>query len=197
MLRVSRSTTGYHHGDLAPALERAGLELLETGGHGTLSLREVARRAGVSHNAPYHHFGDRTALLKRLAELSMRGLLEAQQAAVRDGADPVQNAVAMSVAYVHWAHRHPGGFACIYDPEVCEPGAPTPAMAELISGNERLLADVIAAIIPEGSPARLQHTATATWGTVQGLSQLAIAGHIPADEVEPALRAWFDAVAPA
>ena len=66
MLLVSRSSATYHHGNLQAALEDAALSLLETQPAARISLREVARRAGVSHNAPYHHFGDRAALLHTL-----------------------------------------------------------------------------------------------------------------------------------
>src|SRR5215470_2775019 len=59
---------GYHHGDLRRALLEASLALVEESGIGALSLREVARKAGVSHNAPYHHFKDRGSLLAALAE---------------------------------------------------------------------------------------------------------------------------------
>jgi AcrR family transcriptional regulator len=62
------SRTGYHHGDLRRALLDASLALVAEGGIGALSLREVARKAGVSHNAPYHHFKDRGSLLAALAE---------------------------------------------------------------------------------------------------------------------------------
>jgi AcrR family transcriptional regulator len=58
----------YHHGDLRRALLAASLDLVDEGGIGALSLREVARKAGVSHNAPYHHFRDRGSLLAALAE---------------------------------------------------------------------------------------------------------------------------------
>lgn len=57
----------YHHGDLRPSLLRAAAKLLEKEGRDALSLRDLARRAGVSHNAPYRHFADRQALLAALA----------------------------------------------------------------------------------------------------------------------------------
>ena len=65
----------YHHGDLRRALVAAALELLERGEE--LSLRAVARRAGVSHTAPYHHFRDRRGLV---AAVALEG-----QVALRDG----------------------------------------------------------------------------------------------------------------
>lgn len=59
--------TTYHHGDLRPALLRAAAKILEREGRDAISLRDLARRAGVSHNAPYRHFADRQALLDALA----------------------------------------------------------------------------------------------------------------------------------
>lgn len=58
----------YHHGELRPALLRAAAKILEKEGRDAISLRDLARRAGVSHNAPYRHFADRPALLAALAE---------------------------------------------------------------------------------------------------------------------------------
>ena len=58
----------YHHGDLRPALLRAAAKILEKEGREAISLRDLARRAGVSHNAPYRHFADRGALLAVLAD---------------------------------------------------------------------------------------------------------------------------------
>ena len=61
-------TKQYHHGDLRQALIQGALVLIEQEGIAALSLREVARRIGVSHAAPYHHFEDRSALLGAIAE---------------------------------------------------------------------------------------------------------------------------------
>jgi len=65
---MSTSHPSYHHGELRPALLRAAARILEKEGRDAISLRDLARRAGVSHNAPYRHFADRQALLAALAE---------------------------------------------------------------------------------------------------------------------------------
>lgn len=196
MLLVSRSKPGYHHGDLVAALEEAAFALLAEQGHAGLSLREVARRAGVSHNAPYHHFGDRTALLHHLAEASMARLLAAQQQALDDAADAdaVERAVALGTAYTGWALEHPNAFAVVFDPAICVPGHPTGAMGPLIAENERILAETIAALLGRDDQGV---AAVAAWSTVHGLAQLVTAGHVPAQAVEPAIRSLMTALRPA
>lgn len=194
---MSRSSTAYHHGNLGPALEEAALELMRSRGHASLSLREVAREAGVSHNAPYHHFGDRAALLKRLSERSMAELLAALQAAepagraIAGGSDSAQaRAVRVGSAYVGYAAKYPERFRVIYDPEVCIPGSPSAAMAPLIEQVENLLAATTAALLPtDAKVAAVGALTTAVWGAVHGLAELVVAGHITQDEVSPALAA--------
>ena len=87
--------TAYHHGDLRSALLRASLALIDEAGIGALSLREVARKAGVSHNAPYHHFKDRGSLLAALVEdgfaaldTLMTAIVEAQAGGLAPAGDP-------------------------------------------------------------------------------------------------------------
>jgi AcrR family transcriptional regulator len=191
MLLVSRSTTAYHHGNLGPALEDAALELMRTQGHATLSLREVARRAGVSHNAPYHHFGDRTALLKRLSERGMAELLDAmrEERQATAGRDPREAAVRIGSTYVHYAAQHPERFRLIYDPDVCVPGSPSDAMAPLIGGVEALLAETTASLAPRAEPQVIAALTTAVWAAVHGLAELVVAGHISEAAARPALEA--------
>lgn len=196
MLLVSRSEAAYHHGNLVPAIERAALELMRSQGHASLSLREVARQAGVSHNAPYHHFGDRSALLKRLSERSMAELLgalqTAEQQAEESGIDAGSEhayATAIGVAYVGYAADHPERFRLIYDPKVCIPGAPSAAMEPLLHSVEEILAAATAALIPGGEPAAVATLATGVWGAVHGLAELVVAGHISRAEVPLALEA--------
>lgn len=174
---VSSSRTGYHHGDLAHALEAAAMQLLVDRPAQDISLREVARAADVSHNAPYHHFSDRRGLLKVLAERSMADLVAAVRTAIAGGEDPRAALASGGQAYVLFAVEHPHGFDVIYDPTVCIPGEPSETMAPLIVELEELLAGASAA-------AGLDRTtdATAVWALVHGLGTLCAAGHFPVED---------------
>lgn len=184
MLRMSRSGAAYHHGNLGPTLEEAALELLEERSAAALSLREVARRAGVSHNAPYHHFGDRQQLLKRVAVRAMAELVRAQTEAVAAQREPTARLRALGEAYVGYAVARPHAFQAIFDPDICVPGAPTEEMAPLITANEDLLADVAREVWGVDA---LAARCAGLWGSVHGLATLVVAGHLPADGVGPAL----------
>ena len=192
------SRSSYHHGDLAPALEAAAMALLAEQPAGSISLREVARRAGVSHNAPYHHFGDRTQLLKVLAERSLAELVAAERAVgARDDLSPLARAREFATVYLDFALDRPHAFAAIYDPTICIPGAPTATMAPLIDEIEALLAQLAADLRPELSGAALAEFAAALWGLAHGLAELGRAGHLSAEASRAALtRAIDDLVAP-
>ena len=129
---MSRSPGGYHHGNLQAALEDAALDLLETTSAAKISLREVARRAGVSHNAPYHHFGDRAALLGALGVRGMADLLAVQEQAVAAADGTVAKVRALGLAYVRYAATHPQAFALVFDPDYCALWSTVHGMAQLI-----------------------------------------------------------------
>ena len=98
----------YHHGDLRYALIQAGLELLSAGGAAMLDLRKVARKAGVSHAAPYRHFADKQALIAAINREGFRQLAEQIQAAVREAPDDaLARLQAIARAYVQFAQEHP------------------------------------------------------------------------------------------
>ena len=175
MLLVSSSRAGYHHGDLAQALENAAMQLLAEKPAQEISLREVARAADVSHNAPYHHFADRRGLLKVLAERSMADLVAEVRAATAD-VDPVSALIEGGAAYLRFAVERPNGFDVIYDPTVCIPGAPSEIMAPLIAELENLLGTASAAAGLSGDDAFL-----GVWGLMHGLGSLCAAGHFPLD----------------
>jgi AcrR family transcriptional regulator len=99
----------YHHGDLRNTLITIAIALLaEEGVHG-LSLRKIAQRAGVSHNAPYMHFADKEAVLAAIAEAGFRQLtLQVEAAIARSDGSTHHRLIAASAAYVDFAlsHRH-------------------------------------------------------------------------------------------
>jgi AcrR family transcriptional regulator len=98
----------YHHGDLRHALIEAGLELLAEGGARELDLRKVARRAGVSHAAPYRHFADKQALIAAINEEGFLLLAERIEATLRDTPDePFEQVLGVARAYVGFAETHP------------------------------------------------------------------------------------------
>ena len=191
MLLVSRSASAYHHGNLQAALEDAALELLHAQPAARISLREVARRAGVSHNAPYHHFGDRAALLRALGVRAMAALVAAQEAAVAAADGPPARVRALGAAYVGYAAANPQAFALVFDPEYCAAGEATEEMAPLITRNEELLQHEVDLLVGEpGFAGRDPRAlAAALWAAVHGMAQLVVLGHLPREAVEPSLRA--------
>ncbi len=186
MLLVSSSRSGYHHGDLAHALEAAAMQLLAEKPAGEISLREVARAADVSHNAPYHHFSDRRGLLKVLAERSMADLVAAVRVAIEGASDPASAVIEGGAAYIRYAVEHPNGFDVIYDPTVCVPGEPSETMAPLITELEELLGAASVAAGLDGQTGLI-----GVWGLVNGLATLCAAGHFALDD---ALAASADAL---
>ncbi len=107
----------YHHGDLHDALLRAAETVLERDGVGGLTLRAVAREAGVSHAAPTHHFGDLTGLVSELAAIGFRQFNAAMAAAGAIDAPPIMKALARAKAYVAYAQAHPGMYGLMFRTE--------------------------------------------------------------------------------
>jgi AcrR family transcriptional regulator len=112
--------TNYHHGALREALLRATLELIETEGIGSVSLRQVARTAGVSPGAPYHHFPDRAALLTALADEGFSRLATALTEAHGEAPTPLEALKAMLNAYVEFARGNPAYFRLMFRPELTQ-----------------------------------------------------------------------------
>lgn len=192
---MSSSRSSYHHGNLAEELERAALDLLDQHSAAELSLRAVARQAGVSHNAPYHHFGDRQQLLKRVAERAMADHLDAQERAVAEITDPRERLIALGVAYVTHAAEHPHAFNAIFDPDICVPGAPSERMAPLIKRNEDLLDSLVRDMCPGKSEAEIGALGAGLWGAAHGMATLVVAGHLPVEVAPHALRSLLAQVA--
>ncbi len=108
--QTSGSARPYHHGDLRRAILGAALDVITAEGPSAVSLRDLARRAGVSHAAPAHHFKDRVGLLTAIAAEGF-GLL----ATALDDAEDLRDA---GVRYVRFAREHPAHFQVMFSPEL-------------------------------------------------------------------------------
>lgn len=152
----------YHHGDLRPALLRAAAKVLEREGAAALSLRDLARRAGVSHNAPYRHFRDREALL---ADLAAEGFQMLGEALARTSGR------AMGEAYVGFALEHPQRFRLMFGGYL-----PFSRHRELARAAARPYEALLAAFRaqPMADP---EKAAAAAWSLVHGLAHLLLDGH--------------------
>lgn len=107
----SAMTKRYHHGDLAPVLIATAVALIEERGVEHLSLREVAKRAGVSPAAPFRHFPTKAALLAAVAANAMQRLVDAViQAQARAATQPLAQLEGIGLGYLAWVQAHPTHF---------------------------------------------------------------------------------------
>lgn len=106
--------------DVRAGILNASLQLMNEGGLGTLSMREVARRAGVSHQAPYHYFQDREAILAELAGEGFDQLYDYMISAVGLARDRTAKSRAMGEAYIRFALNHPELFRLMFRNEMCD-----------------------------------------------------------------------------
>jgi len=167
----------YHHGNLRQALIDAALELIEERGVPALTLREVARRVGVTHAAPQRHFADRAALVAAVAEQGFHGLGAHVAAARASGRTPAQRLRALGVAYVEYALAHPAHLRVMFSPEVADKSrhAELAAAAQAVHGA---LVEEIADGQRQGSVARgdPDELSFAAWSMVHGCAVLLVDG---------------------
>jgi AcrR family transcriptional regulator len=174
----------YHHGDLPRALLAAAIEVIEEVGPGALSLREVARRAGVSHAAPAHHFGDKAGLLTAVA---IEGYRLVRQALV-DAAQQTGDFREVGVAYVTFARTHRAHFEVMYRPELYH--ADDPVLVEAREAASATLYGPTTELTGEAASGAL--AGVAAWSLVHGFATLWLNGnldHVVQGEPEDAARA--------
>jgi AcrR family transcriptional regulator len=153
----------YHHGDLkAVILGQAAVLVAERGADG-ISLRELARAAGVSHAAPAHHFTDRRGLFTALAAEGWRKLAAALTLARPDFVDA-------ALAYVRFALDHPGHYAVMFDSSLVNPDDPELTAAQNAAGAE--LAHGVNTLKGPRAKTDPQGAALAAWSLVHGFSML-------------------------
>ena len=121
----SGGDTPYHHGALHEALLKAAEMVLERDGLQGLTLRAVAREAGVSHAAPTHHFGDLTGLVSELAAIGFRQFNATMEAARATGSAGLERTMAAAKAYVGYAQAHPGMYGLMFRTERLDHSRPS------------------------------------------------------------------------
>lgn len=168
MAGVAPGSRPYHHGNLRPAFLSAAIGEIEESGPAAMSLRAVARRAGVSHAAATYHFGDRAGLLTAVAAEGYRLLAEA----LRGAQETRGSFLEVGVAYVRFAVTHRAHFEVMYRPELyhrddAELGRARAAAAALLYGTGEITRERIA-------------YGVAAWSIVHGLATLWLNGNLPA-----------------
>ncbi|MEL4357411.1 MULTISPECIES: TetR/AcrR family transcriptional regulator [unclassified Luteococcus] len=172
---------GYHHGDLRRALLDEAVRLIDDRGPTGVTMRELARRTGVTHAAPMHHFGDRRGLLTAMAVEGLELLTAAMRTARHAGFDEV------AVAYVRFARAHPGHYAVMHRPELLDANAPD--LVEARAAAARELAGGVRTI-PEERRRHVssEEAAQIAWAMVHGLASLLGEGTLPEESAETVTR---------
>lgn len=173
---MSRNT--YHHGDLRAAILAEAARLVAERGADGVSLRELARDAGVSHAAPAHHFTDRRGLFTALAAEGFRMLA----AALTDARPHFVDAAG---AYVRFAIDHPGHYAVMFDKSLLDNADPELAAADAAAGAE--LSRGVGTLVDSAAKADPAGAEIAAWSLVHGFSMLWLNNAVPAEvrDVEP------------
>ena len=172
--------TPYHHGDLKNALINAGVQILASEGLGGLSLRKVAKQAGVSHAAPYSHFADKQALIAAISTEGFKQLyvqIEGIFEAYRD--DPKKLLIETAWAYVQFALNEPDRFKLMFS-SVLEKEKDYPDFVEFSQKNFRQVVEIVeicqqAEVLKQGAS---DLVALSLWGTVHGFTALLLEGQI-------------------
>lgn len=190
-LTEPKPRAGYHHGDLREALLSAADQLLHEEGLRGLTLRACARRAGVSHAAPKHHFADLSELVSEVAARAFDRLTDALQAArAKVGEDPDERFSAAAYTYVEFARAHPAHFRLMFRSD-----AHSRANEALLEASARTYAELADIVTlqrgePDIEPAELRERILQAgvmedmllgWTYLHGYTQLMLEGHL----------AWF------
>ncbi|MGI9164285.1 MAG: TetR/AcrR family transcriptional regulator [Mycobacterium sp.] len=160
---------GQHHGDLRRALISAALDLIAESDADELTLRAVARRAGVSSAAPYHHFVDKNALLAAVARDGFESLGEVQLEVLASPGSPREQLERLVGGYVLFALRHPTHYRLMFrTPPSAVEGAEAAALREVALGTFGRLVDAVNAVNGGLSTQEAARRALLGWATAHG-----------------------------
>jgi AcrR family transcriptional regulator len=180
----SSKVRAYHHGDLRRALIDSAVALVADSQDWNFSLREVARRAGVSHNAPYNHFADKRDLLAEVAAVGFQMLRDRMLAAIPGTKDAQKALVKTAVVYVKFGIENPARYRLMFGSVVGSAPEDRPESLKAAGANTKaVLEEIIRLGAQQGSfyPApnkqeELQIAVLTAWSVVHGLTMMAIDG---------------------
>lgn len=170
----TKPTKAYHHGDLRRALlDAAEVELIEKGTD-KFSLRGIAKRAGVSHAAPAHHFGDIDGLLTALTAISFARFNDTMRSASQKtkNDDPYEKLVAIGMAYIHYAEQNPAMFDLQFTSNRIN--HMTPEMKKAVPLSYQCLVEHVTAVLVDKGKSLDDDpdAANAYWALCHGLASL-------------------------
>ena len=170
--------TTYHHGNLRCRLIEVALEMIEEAGTAELTLRGIAKRAGVSHSAPYRHFSDKEALLVAVTRQGVALMLsEINHRLERAKGDPLARFMVCGLAYIDFAIAHPAHYRVMFASP--RKGAPEELRPESTPFFHLFIDEITECwkqgILKGESPYPI---ALSAWSTVHGFSLLVIDGHL-------------------
>ncbi|ATU72454.1 transcriptional regulator [Gluconacetobacter sp. SXCC-1] len=174
----------YHHGDLRRALIGTALDMLATDQNWTFTLREVARRTGVSHAAPYKHFRDREMLLRELARIGFVRLGESMTEAMSLGlASTRARFTAAAQACIRFACQNPGLYRLMFSSDADK--TIDPQLHDAAMDTFGILLRLLRDGQQDGSfrPVAVSALAAASWAQVHGLAMLAISNQLLEEKV--------------
>ena len=183
-LSVTRKRKSYHHGDLRRALVNAAVSLLTKTQRWDFSLREVARCAGVSHNAPYSHFANKRELLAAVAAKGYEILKACTLTALRGKTKPADALKAILITYLRFGTGNPPQYRLMFGPTLQGQDAELPSeVIHAFASAEAVCREVLKRgsedrtfKIPQNAPAALEIAVIAFWSLIHGLTMLYIDG---------------------
>jgi AcrR family transcriptional regulator len=198
----------YHHGNLAPALVEAALALLNESQDWDFSLREVARRAGVSHNAPYKHFPEKRDLLAAVAASGFEALAEHMLSSLEGLTNARARLLVCGRAFVARGIANPALYRLMFGAVLTSPEAGRPAIEKAAAAKARAIVDTtLADAVRSGTfpssmanPREGAAASLAMWSILHGLTMLAIDDFVGPPKgvetlVDPILGALLDGIA--
>lgn len=172
-MSISPSRASYHHGDLRNALLDAGAAVARDVGSDALSLREVARRAGVSHTAAYNHFADKNDLLRGLAVRAFEQLADELRAAADAPNSTLEDTGA---AYIRFAMSHAAEFRFMFQRSLCMPEGEFDPLEQAGKASQGVVREQVVRLQEAGALVRgdPDDLALAAWSQVHGITTIVL-----------------------